>query len=209
MFTSVHYLFDDNSEVKSEVKKGAFAFEEYQIDYYTLLVKSMNLLKESGDKDILSKIAQGEFTPCVIQKIASKVYKILKETEQDQNEGWKFSEIVSYNNSLGDSGYLNIFNGNNEKIKQFCRELDYKTLSQETYEGIFSKGLLSDSVVVGLECVKEDAKTLIKLSEAEGNIALGNEEQMEIQENPYVENQDMIMTDKTLLGNQSDYSDSE
>jgi hypothetical protein len=203
MFTSVHYLFDDNSEVKSEVKKGAFAFAGYQINYDKLLEVSMNLLKESGDIDILSKIAQGEFTAYVIQKIASKVYKILKETEQDQNEGWKFSEIVSMGLDH------NVFVGNNEKINTFCKELEYKTLSQQTYGKLFSEGLLSTKNIPFPLQVKDHATTLIKLSEAEGNIALGNQEQMEIQENPYVENQDMIMTDKTLLGNQSDYSDSE
>jgi hypothetical protein len=201
LFNSVFFLFDDNIEVK----KGDFSFKGFQIDYDALLSASMILLKESGDIDILSKIAEGSFTPYVIQKIASKVYEILKETKQDDNGTWKFHEIVYYSSmGLG----KNVFQDNNENIKQFCQELDYKILSSQTYGGIFVEGSLSKNIVGGLGSVQKDVQTLINPSEPKGNIALGNQDQMEIEKNPYLENQDMIMTEKTLLGDQSYDSDS-
>ena len=77
-----------------------------------------------------------DVNPLEVQKVGAKVYEVLKATKNDGNlvEGYKnslkFSGIVNY-------GEENVFRDAHEKIQQFCRELDYKTLSEQTYGGLF------------------------------------------------------------------------
>jgi signal recognition particle subunit SEC65 len=97
-----------------------------------------------------------------VQKVGAKVYEALKETKNNGNlvEGyktsWTFSEIVDY-------GEENVFTDAPEKIQQFSRELDYKTLSDQTYSGLFKKhgekyAINKDKVAMGVS--SDDLRTI-------------------------------------------------
>jgi hypothetical protein len=136
MFNSSPQLFEDKIEV---VKKGEFEFEGFVVDYEALLTVATMKLEDSKEEELVEKIlGQSELTQLEVQKVGAKVYEILKETKNDGNlvEGyktsWTFSEIIYY------GGEENVFS-KDEKIEQFCKAIGYKTLSDQTYSGIFKK----------------------------------------------------------------------
>jgi ankyrin repeat protein len=149
MFNSSPQLFEDKIEV---VKKESFEFEGFVVDYDALLTVATMKLKDSGDKELVKKILdQSELTQLEVQKVGAKVYEILKETKNNENlvkgykNAWTFSEIVHY-------GEDNVFTDAPEKIQQFSRELDYKTLSDQTYSGLFKKH--SEKYVINQDKIK-------------------------------------------------------
>jgi ankyrin repeat protein len=136
MFNSSPQLFEDKSEV---VKKESFEFEGFVVDYEALLTVATMKLRDSKEEELVKKILdQSELTPLEVQKVGAKVYEVLKATKNDGNlvEGYKnslkFSEIVHY-------GEENVFTDAPKKIEQFGKEIDYKTLSDQTYSGLFKK----------------------------------------------------------------------
>jgi len=136
MFNSSPQLFEDKIEV---VKKGEFEFEGFVVDYEALLTVATMKLEDSKEEELVEKIlGQSELTQLEVQKVGAKVYEILKETNNNENlvkgykNSWTFSEIVNY-------GEENVFTDAPKKIEQFGKALASKTLSDQTYSGLFKK----------------------------------------------------------------------
>jgi ankyrin repeat protein len=138
MFSSSAWLFDD--EIKY-VAKEDFEFKGFKVDYDALLAQVIiKLLKESKANDLVNRILKykigykHKFTSIEVQQIASKVYEILKETKinQESPEDLNFSDIVHY-------GQEDNVLKKTANIEDFCKQLDYRTLSDQTYGGIIKK----------------------------------------------------------------------
>jgi hypothetical protein len=113
-----------------------------------LTVVAQSLEYEKQYNLVKKIIHQLELTSLEAQKVASKIYKILKETESNKNtingynKPWRFSDIVVCYKGKNN----NLIEDNN--IKEFCRNLDSKSLSQEIYRNILKEKISEDGKIV-------------------------------------------------------------
>ena len=117
----------DKEEVKSQ--KGKFNFNGYKINYdaFMDLVKDNNANIAQKFRNV-SRVEDIEIDNIEAQQIASVMYKVLKKNCYER----EFSEIVFY----GDGD--NIFE-DKEKVREFCNNIDWKTLSDETYKNLLKE----------------------------------------------------------------------
>jgi ankyrin repeat protein len=137
MFTSVESFFDTN--IKG-VEKEAFPFEGFTADYTELLVLATIKIQGPIKEKLITKLIgkRKKFTSLEVQKIASKVYEILKNTKTSEifiegyKDPWCFNQIFTY-------GQGNNVLERDEKIREFCNTIDNKNISEVTYGNIFKE----------------------------------------------------------------------